>query len=209
MPPAASLPALAFLALVSYLVGSIPWAYLLARRLRGIDIRTVGTGNVGAMNVHRATGSKALGGAAALLDAGKGILALLLASQVARVAGVDLVWAQGTAATAVVLGHNHSLFLGFNSGKGLSTGAGALLFMHPWMLGAWGAVFFATVGVTRYLVLGQILATAALPLLALLTTPGYLGAIGVPVALILTRHLPRLRDVLRGTEPRMYYRIRE
>ena len=114
----------ALVLLASYLLGSIPFSYLVART-RGVDVRTVGSGNVGATNVMRSAG-KAAGIAAFVLDAAKGALAALLARKVAPGLAVPPL-----AAVAAIVGHMYPVWLGFRGGKGVATGAGAFLPLAP------------------------------------------------------------------------------
>ncbi len=155
---------------LAYLLGSISFSYLLVRMLKGIDVRTVGSGNAGATNVLRTAGrGPAL--LALLLDAGKGALAVAVARAL-EVSPV-VVAAVGFAA---VLGHVYPLFFGFRGGKGVATAAGTLGTLIPLAtLGAL-AVFVVVVLVTRYVSLGSILAAFTFPMLALgLELAGWTG----------------------------------
>src|SRR5918997_4580737 len=107
------------LVVASFLVGAVPWGFLLGKASRGIDLRTVGSGGTGATNVLRTLGPRA-SVVVALLDILKGVLPVLLA----RSAGFDSTWV-AAAAVATVAGHCWSPFIGFKGGKGVATGAGA------------------------------------------------------------------------------------
>src|SRR2546429_364518 len=160
-------------ALVAYLLGSIPTGFLVAKA-RGIDIRTVGSGNIGATNVFRALGTPA-GILVLLADALKGWVAVVV---VAKLVYRWLAWTpdpQGQewlaicAGLAAILGHNYTCWLHFKGGKGIATSAGVVLALVPWalviILGIWIAVF----ALTRYVSLASICAAFALPFAAWMT----------------------------------------
>ena len=165
----AALQAHLWIPLVAYLLGSIPFGFLLSK-LRGIgDIRGTGSGNIGAANVTRVAGPAA-GLMTLLLDAGKGYLAVWLA---ARVTGEDAT-AMVVAAVAAILGHLFPVWLGFRGGRGVATGVGVFLPV------CWTAVLAALVIwlivllFWRYVSLGSVTAAASLPLLIyLLYSPGH------------------------------------
>jgi glycerol-3-phosphate acyltransferase PlsY len=184
-----------FSILIGYLAGSVPFAFLLARR-RGVDVRVAGSGNVGAANVMRTTGA---GRAVAVmaLDVAKGA-APVLAVQLASGAG-------STAAltgAAAVLGHIYPVWLRFHGGKGVAVAAGVFGVLAPIATGIAAALFLVTVWVTRYISLGSIAATVALPPVA-----WWWGAPRIVVAaaagtaaLIVFRHRANLRRLWTGTE---------
>lgn len=183
----------------SYLLGSIPFSYLVAR-LSGVqDVRRVGSGNVGATNVMRSAGAAA-GVAALVLDAGKGALATVLAQRL----DPDGVLPALAAATAVV-GHVFPVWLSFRGGKGVATGAGAFAPLGPWAGLAACAVFVLVAAATRFVSLGSIAATLALPVL--LAASGARGeavaaAAGVAV-LILAKHRTNIARLRAGSERRL------
>lgn len=183
----------------AYALGSIPFAYLLVRRLRGIDLRQTGSGNVGAANVLRTAG---IGGAAAavLLDASKGALAVAI---VRRFAGGDAVPA--AAGVAAILGHAFSPWLGFRGGKGVATASGvfAVLAPAPAMLAV--ACFTVTVWATRYVSLGSLIASVALPPIAYAADapPAVVVGAVMSAAIIIERHRSNLARLLAGTERRV------
>ena len=188
----------AILALVAaYLLGSIPFSYLVAR-LRGIDVRTVGSGNVGATNVMRSAG-RAAGVTAFALDFLKGTAATLLAR---RLAGIDVA---GAAAVAAALGHMHPVWLRFKGGKGVSTGAGAFLPLIPIPTVIGLATFGIVVALTRYASLGSMAGASALALGGLLThAPASLTlAATVTALLIIWKHRANIRRLAAGTERRV------
>ncbi len=124
--------------IVSYLIGSIPFAYLLVKKSSGIDIRQAGTGNVGAMNSYETTKSRALGITVMLLDALKGVVSVLLSYML-----LPDVLSIALASIFSVLGHNFSIFLKFKGGRGLATAAGVFAVVNPMMLLFWGVMFLA------------------------------------------------------------------
>ena len=182
----------------AYLLGSIPFSFLVARR-GGVDVRAVGSGNVGATNVLRSVG-KAAGILAFVLDFAKGSAASWLARE--TVGGFVF---PSLAAVVAVLGHMHPVWLRFRGGKGVATGAGAFLPLAP--LATLGAVvlFAAIAFATRYVSLGSIIASASLGALAYLTgTPAPVPlAAAFVAALIAWKHRENVRRLARGTERRM------
>lgn len=184
--------------LLGYLAGSVPFAFLLARRA-GIDVRFAGSGNVGAANVMRTTGTRR----AILvmsLDVAKGVLAVALALVVH--AGVTLT---ALAAAAAVVGHIYPVWLRFHGGKGVAVAAGVFAVLTPIATALAAGLFLVIVWLTRYVSLGSIAATVALPPAAWIT--------GEPIAvvlaaagsggLILFRHRGNIRRLREGTERRM------
>src|SRR6185503_10261527 len=138
---------------IAYLIGSIPFSYLVARR-KGVDVRTVGSGNVGATNVMRSAG-RAAGILAFVLDFAKGAAATALALRV--VGGASL---PSVAAVLAVLGHMYPPWLGFRGGKGVATGAGAFLPIAPAATVAALVVFAVTLALSRFVSVGSLVGTA-------------------------------------------------
>jgi glycerol-3-phosphate acyltransferase PlsY len=184
----------------AFLIGAIPFSFILARAFGGLDIRTVGSGNVGATNVARSLGY-GIGAAALLLDAAKGVAAVLMAR---HLFGADAA-AQATAGGLAVLGHNFTPFLGFRGGKGVATGAGVVGALAPTVLVVCVAVFVVTVALTRIVALGSILASAALPAVAwLLDSERSLVVLTVLIAaLVIGRHRENMARMVGGTEARL------
>ncbi len=180
---------------VSYVLGSIPFGYLLVRAAQKTDIRSTGSGNIGATNVFRK--SRWGGVLTLLLDGGKGYLAVSLAAWM----GAPRDW-QAVAALFAILGHVFTIFLGFKGGKGVATGCGAYLALSPAAVGTTLALFAVTVGLTRYISLASILATAAFPAWAwLYGEPSRLlfwAVIGATV--IVAKHHQNIRRLFAGTE---------
>ena len=186
--------------LLGYLAGSVPFAFLLARRV-GSDGRVAGSGTGGATHGLRPPGPWR-GGRALALDRATGALAVALASVTAPAAGVPLVAAGGAAA---VVGHIYPVWLRFHGGKGVAVAAGVFAVLTPLATAIAGALFLAIVLVTRYVSLGSVAATLALPPIAWLS--GAPTAVVVAAAgtggLILIRHRANLRRLFAGTERRM------
>ncbi|HEY3839427.1 MAG TPA: glycerol-3-phosphate 1-O-acyltransferase PlsY [Bryobacteraceae bacterium] len=146
-------------AVIAYLLGSIPFGYIIVRSLTGSDIRASGSGNIGATNVLRTTG-RAAGIVTLLLDCAKGYLAVWLASWLT---GGNPCWTS-LAAVAAILGHGYPVFLGFKGGKAVATTVGAFLFLTPAAIAAVTLVFVVAVALTRFISLGSILAAGLFPL---------------------------------------------
>jgi glycerol-3-phosphate acyltransferase PlsY len=194
--------------IISYLLGSVPTGYLLVRAFRRQDIRTVGSGNIGTTNVIR-SGSKGLGIATFVLDAGKGAAAVLLGAYV--FAPMLPAWPQrnveALAALCAVIGHMYPVWLGFKGGKGVATGFGVFLVAAPWAALAAIALFFLVIALTRYVSLGSILGAASFPFFAWFTVradkPAFFIAVQIAVSLlIILKHHPNIRRLLTGTEHR-------
>src|SRR5258708_13353779 len=152
---------------LSYLLGSIPWGYLFAR-LKGIDIRQQGSGNIGAANVLRVMGKK-WGYLVFLCDFFKGLLSVRLGSLIAAYFLVALALASVIAAIACVLGHDYPIWLGFKGGKGIATLAGTVLALFPPLVFvSFGVVWIAVFLIGRYTSLASISAVVALPIAAYL-----------------------------------------
>lgn len=182
----------------SYLLGSIPFSFLVAR-LRGVDVRTVGSGNVGATNVMRSAG-KAAGIAAFVLDAGKGAAAALVARRFAPGAALPAL-----AAVAAIVGHMYPVWLRFRGGKGVATGAGAFLPLAPLATAAGLAAFAAAALASRYVSVGSMTGAVVLAAsaAALGAPPPVWSAAAAMAALIVWKHRGNLRRILDGTESRM------
>jgi glycerol-3-phosphate acyltransferase PlsY len=196
------------IAVVAFLCGSIPIGYLLMRIFRRQDIRSVGSGNIGATNVLRA-GGKSLGAATFVLDVLKGSSAVLLGAWLGGVLlpmhpNRDL---QALAALSAVLGHMFTPWLGFRGGKGVATGFGVFLVAAPWAALAAIGVFAVVLAITRFVSLGSIIAAACFPAFAWFMTRGERPAffIGVQCAvslLIIIKHHQNISRLLSGTESR-------
>ncbi|MGA1983171.1 MAG: glycerol-3-phosphate 1-O-acyltransferase PlsY [Acidobacteriaceae bacterium] len=186
---------------IAYLLGSIPFGYLLVRIFRKQDIREQGSGNIGATNVAR-SGSKGLGLATLLLDLGKAYAGVMIAKHLAP----GLVDIAVAAAVAAVVGHVFPVWLGFRGGKGVASALGVLLAL-TWPAGvAVFLVFVVVLALTRYVSLASIVGSVAFPLFGLYfvayRTPMVLfGFVFIPL-LVIVKHHENIRRLLNGTESR-------
>jgi glycerol-3-phosphate acyltransferase PlsY len=194
-------------AVVSYLLGSIPFGYLLVRIFRGEDVRQSGSGNIGATNVSRK--SPILGAATLLLDALKGTAASILSYDVAYRLGdgpptLDLL---ALGALFAILGHIFPVWLKFRGGKGVATALGAFAPIAPKALLIVLGIFIVVVAVSRYVSLGSIVAVVAFPLVAWVIDRFYvstgLALISLVSLLIVVKHHENIRRLLAGTESRI------
>ncbi|AZR72763.1 acyl-phosphate glycerol 3-phosphate acyltransferase [Anoxybacter fermentans] len=188
---------------LSYLLGSIPTGYIVAKKLKGIDIREYGSGNTGATNVFRVLGSKA-GLITAIGDVGKGILAILIAKSTVTepIWGLKPETIYLICGILVIAGHNWSIFLGFNGGKGIATTAGVLLTLLPYLLLILVFVWLPIVYLTRYVSLGSIISGLMVPILMILfKEPGEYILFGIVIAIfVVYRHRSNIQRLLKGTE---------
>jgi glycerol-3-phosphate acyltransferase PlsY len=205
---------------IGYLLGSIPFGYLLVRKFRGADVRKTGSGNIGATNVART--SPALGLLTLLLDATKGATAVLLVSAIysmnilgtglgGRWFGVGLQDPRNlafVAALAAVTGHIFPVWLKFRGGKGVATGLGSFLLLTPKAILLGLVIFAAVLAAFRLVALASIVATGSLPFFAL-----WMGEkqkpvllLGAASLLIIVKHHTNIARMLRGTEPK--FRLR-
>lgn len=193
---------------VSYLLGSIPSGYLLMRVFRQQDIRTIGSGNIGATNVLR-SGAKGLGAATFLLDMLKGCAAVwlgaLLGSLLEPSAPVRNF--EALAALCAVLGHMLPVWLGFRGGKGVATGFGVFLVAAPAAALAAITVFAIVLALSRYVSLASILGAASFPVFAWFMVKGdrppfFIAVQAIVALLVIGRHHQNIRRLLAGTESR-------
>jgi glycerol-3-phosphate acyltransferase PlsY len=192
---------------IAYLLGSIPFGYILVKAFRHEDIRSTGSGNIGATNVLR-SGSKLLGVSTLVLDALKGFVAVVIAQHIAAPYGFPEAYDIAvTAGVAAVVGHCFPVWLGFRGGKGVATALGVFFALVPLTVVLYLlAIFVVIVLFTRYISLGSILAAAAFPLFAIphaaQKTPIVVaGYILIPLIVILKHH-QNIRRLLSGTENR-------
>lgn len=182
----------------AYVLGAIPFGYLLVKWKTGADVRASGSGNIGATNVLRTSGRGA-GIATLLLDIAKGALAVWLAGLLT--AG-DPLW-KSLAALAVMAGHAYPVFLKFKGGKAVASFVGAFLVLTPLPLLATLVVFLGTVAWTRYISLGSITAAAAFPLAVWIIEHPPLAVVAAAIvagAFIIIRHRTNIERLRAGTE---------
>jgi len=186
-----------------YLLGSVPFAFLLARRV-GVDVRVSGSGNVGAANVLRTSGA-ALGVAVMALDISKGVAAVLVAQ-----AASGVVTATASAGAAAIVGHIYPVWLRFHGGKGVAVAAGVFSVLAPLATIAAMAVFVIAVWLTRVVSFGSVAATLALPPIAWVSgAPSQVIAASIgSSALILFRHRSNIGRLVARSERRIGERIR-
>lgn len=190
---------------MAYLLGSIPFGYLLVRFFRKEDVRATGSGNIGATNVARA-GGKGLGLLTLLLDALKGYLAVVIAMHLAPSTLHGPSTLAVAAAVAAVLGHVFPVWLGFRGGKGIATALGVFVALVPWVALSALALFILVVATTRLVSLGSILAAVSIPLFALLLVPHRSAALLAGLSFIslvsILKHHANIVRLLHGTENR-------
>ncbi len=182
----------------AYLIGSIPFALILARRWGAADLRRIGSGNLGAANVLRASGLTA-GVLVAALDIAKGAVSVVLAQ---RLGGAGA--GPAAAGVAAIVGHVYPVWLGFRGGKGVATACGVFTVLTPLAVPPALAIFLASVWVTKYVSVGSVLASVVLPTVAYVTGSSgpVLGAAVAASALIVFRHRSNLARLREGTERR-------
>jgi acyl phosphate:glycerol-3-phosphate acyltransferase len=188
---------------IAYLVGGVPFGYLMVRWKTGRDVRALGSGNIGATNVLRTTG-RAAGIVTLLLDIAKGYFAVWLAG---RLTGGSPEW-MSAAALAVMAGHAFPVFLKFRGGKAVASFVGAFLCLTPLALAAILLLFVALVARTRYISLGSISGAAALPFAAWLVSgaaPSVIAAAAVGGAFIIWRHRENIERLRAGRENRLSF----
>lgn len=216
-----------FAFLIAYLIGSIPFAYIIVKLVTGEDITRHGTGNVGAMNVRRATGSWGWFVVAMVADALKGFVPVMMVKTMGFTSAAYAfmptgeVWASGeeyrqfavaamAAVAGAVIGHNYSLWMAIvkrglhRTGKGLATGGGALLAYDWRYFVAVVVVGLVTIAVTRYMMAGQVAAALTLPVIAIaLDSPDWPFTLAMG-AVVYAAHHKRFVGMLKGKEPKLY-----
>jgi acyl phosphate:glycerol-3-phosphate acyltransferase len=185
--------------IAAYLIGSIPFALILARRWGASDLRRVGSGNLGAANVMRASGVTA-GVLVAALDMAKGAASVWLAERLGSGPGLS-----AAAGVAAIVGHIYPVWLRFRGGKGVATACGVFSLLTPLALPPALAIFAAAVWLTKYISLGSVLASLALPPLAYaLGSPAPAVAAALAAATIIVfRHRSNVARLRTGTERRI------
>ena len=197
---------------LGYLSGSLPWGLWLGRWVKGVDVRTLGSRNLGATNVYRSLGP-ALGIATLLLDIAKGALpvAVVPGLAVARDFPGGREWCMVAVAVAAVAGHVWTCFAGFRGGKGVATMVGVLLSLAPLAFGVFAVVFVAVVAITRYISLGSVLGSVAFVVALALRAGGGVRSptflVGLLLAaLVILRHRGNLARLASGTERRFSWK---
>jgi len=188
-----------FIVILAYLIGSIPFGYLYAKYFLGTDIRTIGSGNIGATNIYRAAGIVPAG-AIFILDLLKGLTAVMLSKAVYGTASLWVV----LAGLAVIAGHNWTVFLKFRGGKGVATSSGVIAALMPlyflFSLGVFGITFL----ISRIISISSLIASAFFFLLALFFAPWNIKLFAFMVFLfIFLRHLPNIRRMLEKKEDKI------
>jgi len=192
----------------SYLLGSIPFGFILLRVFRGQDVRQIGSGNIGATNVSRS--SPVLGLLTLVLDGMKGLAAVALTRAIFP--GRNLL--AGVAALFAILGHMFPIWLKFRGGKGVATGVGSFAMLAPKTVLVMVGIFVAVVLMFRYVSLGSIVAVALFPFLAWLLrdyagAPQILVLMAIASLFIIAKHHQNIRRLLAGTEPRFTMWVRK
>jgi glycerol-3-phosphate acyltransferase PlsY len=184
-------------AAIAYVLGAIPFGYLLVKTTTGRDVRTGGSGNIGATNVMRTTG-RAAGIATLLLDIGKGYLAVWIAGRLSD----QGVMAMCVAALAVMAGHAYPVFLRFQGGKAVASFVGAFLCLSPLALGAVLVVFVVVVAWTRFISMGSVVSAATFPLAVWLMQKDLtmLAAALIAGAFIIYKHSNNIQRLHAGNE---------
>jgi glycerol-3-phosphate acyltransferase PlsY len=206
-----ALPAVVVAVALGYLSGSLAWGLWLTRGPRGVDIRTVGSRNIGATNVYRVFGP-ALGVPVLLLDALKGAVPVLVVPGLAVCAAFPggRAWCALAVAAAAVAGHVWTCFAGFKGGKGVATAAGVLIALAPLAFGVSAAVFVLAVTITRFISVGSMLGALAFPIAYALLGGGVAQPpflLGVLIALVVVfTHRENLARLARGEERRFSLR---
>lgn len=187
---------------VGYLLGSIPFGYILVRLFRGEDVRTSGSGNIGATNVART--SPVLGVLTLALDALKGIAAVLIVR--AFFPGPDAKLLMTLTAFAAVFGHMFPVWLTFRGGKGVATSFGAFVLIAPKSVLCLVGIFLVIVAALRHVSLGSVAAAAAFPLIAWLLHEASgleLLLMAITSLLVIWKHRQNISRLLAGTEPKV------
>lgn len=182
---------------LAYLIGALPFGYWFVRLSSGADVRTMGSGNIGATNVYRTAGRKT-GLIVLVFDVLKGYAAVWVAALLTNSNDV----AMALAALAVMLGHCYPVFLHFKGGKAVACFAGAFFYLAPLAIVVWALIFIVVVALSKYISLGSILSTLLFPVVVWFThSPGpTLAASVAAAALIIYRHKGNIARLKNGRE---------
>lgn len=195
----ATLATVAGLVIGAYLLGSIPWGLWLVKAVKGVDVREVGSGNIGTTNVYRAAG-KGMAAVVLILDALKGYLPCVVAATLRLPE-----WAVVLAGAAAVIGHSKSVFLRFGGGKSVATGIGTILAIAPLAAFATLVIFGAVFWGTRMVSAGSIVAALVLPFFMFGTGASvmYVAFGAIAAIYVIVRHRANIGRILAGTEARV------
>ena len=188
---------------ISYLLGSVPWGYILLKMRMGVDIRQYGSGRTGMSNVLRTGGGK-VAALVLLLDVSKGVLPVFLARTIIGASEADV-----AAALLALIGHNWPVFLGFRGGRGIATGLGSLVMMAPIAAAIGLSAFIPITIVSRYLSLGSVLGVVITCIaiiglgLAGIYSSGYSVYAVFTMSIIIWQHRANIRRIRNGTERRL------
>lgn len=195
--------------IISYLLGSIPVGYIVSRFISGLDIRKHGSGNTGATNVFRVLGLKA-GLLTAIGDIGKAIIAIKIVESIILEPywGLELRTILLISGIIVIFGHNWSIFLGFDGGKGVATTVGVLLTLLPYSLLILVAIWVLLVYFTRYVSLASIVSGITIPILMILfKEPSEYIFFGIIAAIfVIYRHRSNIQRLLKGKENQIEFK---
>lgn len=187
---------------ISYLLGTIPFGYLLVQIFRGEDVRLSGSGNIGATNVSRK--SPALGGLTLILDAAKGFVAVQFTAIYCH-ESTRLQLMMAASALCAIIGHMFPMWLKFRGGKGVATALGAFLRFSPTAVLVAVGIFIVTVAISRRISLGSVVTAALFPstiwALRITRDPATLALLGLAALLIIVRHYQNILRLLSGEEP--------
>lgn len=188
--------------LAAYLLGAVPFGWLVAR-MKGVDLRSVGSGNIGATNAMRALG-KPLGITVFLLDVAKGAVPVFFFASAFDLTDDAALTLRVLCGAAAVVGHCFPIYLGFKGGKGVATGCGALIALDPLIFSVAGLVWLAVFYSLRYVSLASIAMGVTFPLAAWLIGDRWevIAGAGALTLLILARHRSNIARMIAGTEPK-------
>ena len=201
---------LSFALTLAFLIGAIPFSYVIVRLFKGIDIRTVGSGNAGATNVFRTVGKK-LGAWVLAMDFLKGMVAVLLLSRLISVESLNITNYQFILGISAILGHVFTPFLKWKGGKGVATSAGVMLAIVPGAVLVSLGIWIVVVGISHTVSLGSLVAVNALPILVLIMDRNRDGfftliLVSVTLALLITyRHRTNIGRLISGNERKTHF----
>jgi len=203
-----------FLAIIlSYLLGSIPTSYIVGRLWKGIDLRTHGSGNVGATNTFRVLGP--IPGVTVLLaDILKGLVAVLLITRLVASGSISGEWIKVFCGLAAICGHNWTIFLKFRGGRGVATSIGVFFGLVPQAIGITMIVGVAIIALSRYVSLGSISGAILFPILVYLVYLFKKEPLPLPYLffsllaslLVIIKHIPNIKRLIKGKENKLSFK---